>query len=263
MQQLPLPHLRRFALAFGFVGLMVLGVISFWPKQAEISVMDTPNNTSETGIIAADGMQVAVHYQGRLEDGTVFDDSHKRGEPISFILGKGQVIKGWDQGIAGMAVGEKRTLTIPPELGYGAQGAGDVIPPNATLIFDVELVSAMVPAQLQGLDVAAFEAAMDDKTVLIDIRGEDEWLQTGIIAGAKTITAFSSSGGVHPEFLDRFRAVAPTPDTSILLYCHSAGRSQMLGRALVEQLGYKNVSHLEGGIVSWSEAGKETKPYQN
>ena len=223
--------------------------------------MDTPKNTSDTAIIAAEGMQVAVHYQGRLEDGTVFDDSHKRGEPISFILGKGQVIKGWDQGIAGMAVGEKRTLTIPPELGYGAQGAGDVIPPNATLVFDVQLVSAMMPAQLQDLEVAAFEAAMGDGTVLIDIRSEDEWAQTGIIAGAKTITAFGNGGGVHPEFLDKFRAVAPSTDTPILLYCHTAGRSEMLGRALVEQLGYNNVSHLMGGIISWSEAGKQTEAY--
>lgn len=84
--------------------------------------------------------QVSVHYTGKLVDGTVFDSSVERGEPISFTLGEGQVIKGWDQGILGMCIGEKRTLKIPPSLGYGAQGAGGKIPGGATLIFDTELV---------------------------------------------------------------------------------------------------------------------------
>ena len=81
-----------------------------------------------------------MHYTGSLTDGTVFDSSVSRGQPIEFTLGVGQVIKGWDQGIAQLCKGQKAKLTIPPELGYGAQGAGGVIPPNATLIFEVELV---------------------------------------------------------------------------------------------------------------------------
>ena len=92
------------------------------------------------GIEAAKGHRVSVHYEGRLEDGTVFDSSFKRNQPIEFVLGKGHVIQGWDLGLLGLRVGGKRTLTIPPHLGYGAQGAGRVIPPNAVLIFDVELV---------------------------------------------------------------------------------------------------------------------------
>ncbi|MCA9956154.1 MAG: FKBP-type peptidyl-prolyl cis-trans isomerase [Anaerolineales bacterium] len=86
------------------------------------------------------GQRVAVHYIGRLENGKEFDNSVKRGEPIEFLLGTGQVIPGWDEGISLMKVGGKATLIIPPDLGYGARGAGGVIPPNATLIFDVELV---------------------------------------------------------------------------------------------------------------------------
>lgn len=93
-----------------------------------------------TGPEAKAGDNVSVHYTGRLEDGTEFDSSRKRGQPFSFPLGRGRVIKGWDYGVAGMKVGGQRTLTIPPEEGYGAAGAGGVIPPNATLIFDVELV---------------------------------------------------------------------------------------------------------------------------
>jgi len=93
-----------------------------------------------TGVQASAGKMVKVHYTGKLTNGTVFDSSYKRGEPIEFKLGVGQVIKGWDEGIALMKVGGKATLTIPADLGYGARGAGGVIPPNATLVFDVELV---------------------------------------------------------------------------------------------------------------------------
>jgi FKBP-type peptidyl-prolyl cis-trans isomerase len=92
------------------------------------------------GPVAKSGQTVSVHYTGWLTDGTKFDSSVDRGQPFSFTLGAGQVIKGWDEGVAGMKVGEKRKLTIPSDLGYGQRGAGSVIPPNATLVFDVELL---------------------------------------------------------------------------------------------------------------------------
>ena len=97
--------------------------------------------TVGAGAEAAAGQQVTVHYTGWLTNGTKFDSSKDRDDPFEFHLGQGQVIKGWDEGVAGMKIGGKRKLTIPPALGYGARGAGNVIPPNATLVFEVELLA--------------------------------------------------------------------------------------------------------------------------
>ena len=92
------------------------------------------------GIQPQSGQKVSVHYAGRLSDGTLFDSSYKRGQPLQFPVGVGQVIPGWDEGIQLLKTGEKATLVIPADLAYGARGAGGVIPPNATLVFDVELI---------------------------------------------------------------------------------------------------------------------------
>ena len=94
------------------------------------------------GDVAAAGIEVTVHYTGWLTDGKKFDSSKDRNDPFMFPLGAGHVIRGWDEGVQGMKVGGKRKLTIPPALGYGARGAGGVIPPDATLVFEVELLAS-------------------------------------------------------------------------------------------------------------------------
>jgi FKBP-type peptidyl-prolyl cis-trans isomerase len=96
-----------------------------------------------SGAVAEAGSDIVVHYVGWLESGQQFDSSRARRDPLDFALGAGDVIKGWDEGIAGMKVGGKRKLTIPPELAYGEHGCGGVIPPQATLVFEVELLEVL------------------------------------------------------------------------------------------------------------------------
>ena len=108
-------------------------------KPMALDIKTTKEGTGDR--VVKSGDHIFVHYTGKLTDGTVFDSSVTRGTPFDFTIGQGMVIQGWEQGLLGMKVGEKRTLTIPSDLGYGARGAGAAIPPNATLIFDVELVS--------------------------------------------------------------------------------------------------------------------------
>lgn len=204
------------------------------------------------------GMRVQVHYTGKLDDGTVFDSSVPRGEPFVFTLGQRQVIQGWEEGILGMLVGETRILTIPPALAYGSSGAGDIIPPNATLIFDVQLLATSWPPSLKELTTEQLLDAQKSGSVIIDIRSSNEWVETGIIAGAETVTAFSADGKLHSDFRKKFFSLIKSKDTPIVLYCRSGNRSKRLGNVLVNQGNYTNVSHLSKGIIGWQKDGENT-----
>ena len=151
MQALPRASaLAALALVTALAGIFAAGSPTTATAQTAGTTMTTASGLKitdtkvGTGATPKPGQICVMHYTGWLYQngakGQKFDSSLDRGEPFSFTLGGGQVIKGWDQGVAGMKVGGKRTLVIPPELGYGARGAGGVIPPNATLIFDVELL---------------------------------------------------------------------------------------------------------------------------
>ena len=209
------------------------------------------------GATAQNGMRVSVHYEGRLNDGTVFDASRPRGQAFRFVLGAGQVIQGWEQGILGMKEGERRILTIPPQLGYGSRGAGAKIPPNATLRFEVELLKTAWPPKLQQASNQDLQRAQKNGTLIIDIRRPEEWAQTGIIEGAELITAFTKSGQLHPEFQQKFMSVITDRDTPVMLYCRTGNRTTNLGRALVDQLGFADVSHRSGVASTQTEVFTE------
>ena len=248
---------RCFLSFFIFLTLMMV-----FPMTAQSDDLGIEILTSGQGEIAKVGQRVTVHYEGRLEDGTMFDSSVQRGQPFEFTLGRGQVIKGWELGVEGMAIGEKRQLTIPPELGYGTRGAGDKIPPNATLVFEVELLALAEAVALGQASPEEFKTAMAEGVVVIDIRREDEWRETGVIEGAQTITAFTETGQLHPEFQQRFFNLIQSPDTPIMLYCRTGNRTNSLGNALIDQLGFSKVSHLTDGIVGWTKDGEPTVPWQ-
>ena len=138
----------RRLLLIAFAAALLAGCSKAPPfRGGAIAEFKTIDETVGTGPMATAGLDVTVHYTGWLYDekardrhGAKFDSSHDRNEAFTFFLGGGQVIRGWDEGVAGMRVGGKRTLLLPPTYGYGSKGAGDVIPPGASLVFDVELL---------------------------------------------------------------------------------------------------------------------------
>ena len=241
MQNISLNYRKGFVFRWFFgLTLLVLFVTGTESMATDLKIEIV---TEGNGATASTGNRVSVHYKGMLTDDDVFDASGPRGKPFSFEIGAGQVIPGWEQGVSGMKVGEVRKLTIPPKLGYGSRGGGGAIPPNATLIFEIELLDVSDPITLGQANPKMFKQAQMDGTIIIDIRREDEWKDTGIIDGAVTITAFLKSGNIHPEFQKKFLNVITSKKTPIMLYCHVGSRTASLGNALINQLGYSHVSH--------------------
>jgi rhodanese-related sulfurtransferase len=203
------------------------------------------------GIDAQPFSVVDVHYTGKLVDGTVFDSSLERGEPFRFTLGAGQVIPGWEIGIQGMKPGGKRKLKIPPELAYGQKGAGGVIPPNATLIFDVELV-ALTPPPFVSIGNAELATRLENGIKLIDIRRPEEWQQTGVVDGSIKSTAFDREGRFLKSFMEMLEKTVQ-PDEEFAVICRTGNRTANLSNWLVTRGGYRNVLNVQDGITSWIE----------
>ncbi len=141
------PAMRQYLTFWSVSSLLLLAGCGGGTERSNVTQLIRQDGRVGTGAEAVSGRSVTVHYTGWLyadsqpdHKGAKFDSSRDRDEPFSFTLGSGQVIAGWDEGVAGMKVGGQRTLTVPPAMGYGASGAGGVIPPNATLLFDVELL---------------------------------------------------------------------------------------------------------------------------
>jgi len=243
-------HLRDDSM-FRFLTPLILGLLMTAANADDlrINVMQPGE-----GPKALSGSEVTVHYTGWLMDGTKFDSSRDRGEPFSLTLGAGRVIPGWEKGLEGMQVGEIRELIIPPELGYGARGAGGVIPPNATLRFEVELLDVKAPP-FSELDNRGLAEMMAKGVKVVDIRRPEEWRQTGVVEGSHLITAFDRYGRVVPGFPAAFQELV-AKDEPVVLICRTGSRTATLAHALAEQLQYQNVYNVTDGITRWIAEGQ-------
>jgi len=204
------------------------------------------NNIEGEGAEILNHSKIKVHYIGMLEDGTKFDSSYERGEPFSFQIGLRQVIEGWEKGIIGMKVGGKRTLIIPPELGYGERGAGELIPPNSTLVFDIEIIDIQPPSY-NLITTDEIEKLIKDNYKFIDIRTKEERDFTGVIPGSLEITAFDVYGKFVPEFMKTFQSIVDLND-KIIFVSNEGEIASILANGFAEQLGAKNMNALKGGI---------------
>ena len=211
--------------------------------------VETLSDIPGEGIEIENHFKVHVNYRGTLENGVEFDNSFKRKQPFIFQIGLKQVILGWEKGLMGMRVGGKRTLKIPPELGYGSQGAGELIPPNSFLIFEVEVVNAFPPnyTNLTSKDLIYNQI---EGLILIDIRTENERKKTGIIKNSIKITAFDTQGNFSPNFIKKFQSVAAIND-HVVFISNEGKISAILENVFVEQLGFNNMYSLIGGIQNW------------
>jgi rhodanese-related sulfurtransferase len=195
--------------------------------------------------------KVSVHYSGWLMDGTAFDSSVGK-KPFSFTLGGGEVIAGWDQGVKGMRVGGKRELIIPAHLAYGERGAGGMIPPGATLRFEVELLAVAAPP-FSNIDNQQLKELLAQGTRIIDVRRPEEWQQTGVIKGSLLMESFQKTGRLRKGFLDEFTQ-SVKKDEPIILICRTGSRTGMLANGLSQRFGFTNIYNVTNGIESWIKA---------
>ena len=237
-----------------FAGLVAAFLFSSFTIAGELKTRDIAVGEGDTAVAPA---KVTVHYTGWLMDGTKFDSSLDRDKPFSFTLGRRQVIPGWEKGVEGMKVGGKRELVIPPELAYGKRGAGGVIPGDATLRFEVELL-AVTPPKFRNVNSGELETLLTDGAKIIDIRRPEEWKQTGVVAGSHLLTAFDGRGRLVKSFPEELEKLVGKEESFVMI-CRTGNRTAMLAEALSERAGYTGVINVTDGITRWIKEGKGVK----
>ena len=204
------------------------------------------NEIVGNGLEVKNHSKVSVHYIGKLEDNTVFDSSYDRGQLFDFQIGVRQVILGWETGLLGMKEGGKRTIFIPYELAYGERGAGSLIPPKSNLIFEIEVVK-VIPPGYKEIDSYQLKLAMTGDFKIIDIRTNDEIINSNKIPGAFQITAFDKNGNFFPDFFDKYKENVQIGE-KVIFVSQNGDISSILANGFVEQLKQNNIYHLKDGV---------------
>ena len=231
---------------------LILFLFSSLTHSNEIEILsDIPGN----GAKIQEHYKVKVNYRGTLENGKEFDSSYSRNQPFVFQIGLRQVIPGWEIGLMGMKIGGKRIIKIPPNLAYGSQGAGNLIPPNATLIFEIEIIDA-IPPKYKKIYPYQIKDKIKEGFKLIDIRTVDERNKTGIIRKSLKITAFDIKGNFNQNFFTDYDKKIKDKH-HVVLISQKGQISAILANGLVEKLGKQNIYTLVGGIEKWILEGRD------
>jgi len=194
---------------------------------------------------------VQIEYTGSFENGEVFDTNVGKNRPLVVQMGMKEVIPGFEKGIIGTTKGTKRKIKIPAELAYGEKGGGDVIPPNTDLIFEFEIIDVLDP-HYKMINSEELVEKIDNNAVALDIRLENQW-EKGVIEGTFQETAFNKDGKFNVYIMDKVRALAAeeSQNIEIVFISHDGETAAILGNAFAEDLGFKNVSVLKGGMLQW------------
>jgi peptidylprolyl isomerase len=205
---------------------------------------------------------VQIEYTGSFESGEVFDTNIGKDRPLVVQMGMKEVIPGFEQGIIGTTKGTKRKIKIPAELAYGEKGGGDVIPPNTDLIFEFEIIDVLDP-HYKMINSDELIKKINNNAVALDIRLEDQW-ENGVIEGSFQETAFNKDGKFNVYLMDKVRALAgeESQNIEIIFISHDGETASILGNAFAEDLGFKNVSVLKGGVVQWLSEKRQLVPHK-
>ena len=218
-------------------------IFSYKSFSTEVQIV---NEIIGNGLEVKNHSKVSVHYIGKLEDNTVFDSSYDRGQLFDFQIGVRQVISGWETGLLGMKEGGKRTIFIPYELAYGESGAGSLIPPKSNLIFEIEVIK-VIPPGYKEIDGYQLKLAMTGDFKIIDIRTNDEIINSNKIPGAIQITAFDKNGNFFPDFFDKYKENVQIGE-KVVFVSQNGDISSILANGFVEQLKQINIYHLKDGV---------------
>ena len=205
---------------------------------------------------------VQIEYTGSFESGDVFDTNVGKNRPLVVQMGMKEVIPGFEQGIIGTTKGTKRKIKIPSELAYGKKGGGDVIPPNTDLIFEFEIIDVLDP-HYKMINSDELIDKINNNAVALDIRLENQW-DKGVIEGTFQETAFNKDGKFNVYIMDKVRALAAeeSQNIEIVFISHDGETAAILGNAFAEDLGFKNVSVLKGGILQWLKEDRKLVPHK-